>query len=264
MTQMSRQTIPGNHPVFETDLFVPEYREGNWNEWEIRKAALCFDHGYHSGIWLVDNLSVLLRNDNAGDSPPETWMSPSPHEIESQELGCRHAFGHTVIMGLGLGWVAVNAALNPEVDAVTVIEIDPDIIELTAELRILEQLPGKAAEKITVLEADALTWRPERPVDFLYADIWQKLGQRCALPQVRQMQDNVNARLIYFWGQELAVYNEMQKSPSPPALTSQSVSHCIRHQIGLPLLIPETPDYAAMIHRVIENRKKRHLPLERD
>jgi hypothetical protein len=78
------------------------------------------------------------------------------------------------------------------------------------------------------------------------------------------MQDNVNARLIYFWGQELAVYNEMQKSPSPPALTSQSVSHCIRHQIGLPLLIPETPDYAAMIHRVIENRGKRHLPLERD
>ncbi|OQB96252.1 MAG: hypothetical protein BWX86_00876 [Verrucomicrobia bacterium ADurb.Bin122] len=39
-------------------------------------------------------------------------MSLSVHEIESQELGCRHAFGTTVVMGLGMGWIALNAALR--------------------------------------------------------------------------------------------------------------------------------------------------------
>lgn len=263
MTDMTPNAAPGNPPVFTTDLFIPAYQEGRWNDWEIRKAALCLDHGYHSGVWMADNLAVLLRHSPAQGTLPETWMSPSPHEIESQELGCRHAFGHTLVMGLGLGWVAVNAALNPKVTAVTVIEIDPDVIGLVQALGILAQLPQEAREKITIIQGDALTWRPESQVDFLYADIWQKLGEACVLPQIRQMQENVNAALIYFWGQELALYNEMNAGGSAaPILTHKTVSSCVRKNIRLPLLIPQK--YEQMIQKVVDNRHKRGLPLRRD
>ena len=57
-------------------------------------------------------------------------MSLTPHEIESQELGFLHASENVVIMGLGMGWIAANSALNPKVTQVTVVERDPDVIRL--------------------------------------------------------------------------------------------------------------------------------------
>ncbi len=79
------------------------------------------DHGYTSGTWLVCNMPVLARQ--TGEDPPswETWMAISPHEIESQELGCFNAYDHTVVMGLGLGWFAINAALRLDFARVTVL-----------------------------------------------------------------------------------------------------------------------------------------------
>lgn len=249
-------------PVFTTDLFMPTYEEGRWHNWEIKKAKLSHDHGYYSGTWMAENLSVLVRHKPDQGPGAETWMSPSPHEIESQELGCRHAYGHMVVMGLGLGWVAVNAALNPRVDTVTVIEIDPDVIALINELELLAQIPEEAREKIDIIQADALKWRPRFPRDFLYADIWQKLGEACVLTQMQQMQENIQADQIYFWGQELTIYNEINaKSQGRPLLNEEIVTSCVQKEMGLPLIIPE--GYAGMIQKVVDNRRKRRLPLKR-
>lgn len=60
----------------------------------------------------------------------EMWMSLTPHETESQSLGNRYARGTTAIMGLGMGWIAANAALNPKVNRVLIAERDTDVIRL--------------------------------------------------------------------------------------------------------------------------------------
>lgn len=251
-------------PLYETDLLIPKYRDGKWGDWEIRTVNLVLDHGYHTGIWLVQDLQVLTKQDKDEDTLSGSWMSLCPHEIESQELGCRHAFGHTVIMGLGLGWCAVNTAMNPSVEKVTVVEMDPVVIRLVDEVKVLEQAPEEAQKKIRILEANAMEWLPDEPVDFLYADIWQFLAEAETLNQVRQMQTNIGAKQIYFWGQELLIYTRAERQWGEILeMDNDLVKKCIDQVIGLPLLMPPDTDYGAMIQRVIRNRQARGLPLQR-
>jgi hypothetical protein len=187
-------------------------------------------------------------------------MSLSPHEIESQEIGCRHVSGCTVIMGLGMGWIAINAALNPVVDQVIVIERDPEVIDLFKYSGAVDKLPQAILDKLEIIEADALEWRPSRPVDFLYADIWLRLAEPQTLDDVRRMQENVGADTIYFWGQELSIYSgASQWIGAGERLSDGLIRRCIEEVIVLPLFVPPHVDYAALIDRVAQNRRARNL-----
>lgn len=68
-------------------------------------------------------------------------------------MGRRYAFGHTVVMGLGMGWIAINAALNPSVSRVTVIELDQEVIEFFSLSGISDNLHEAVKNKITVVKA---------------------------------------------------------------------------------------------------------------
>jgi hypothetical protein len=246
-------------PLFSTDLYVPAYRAGDVGPWRITHEGFGLDRGYYSGHWAVHGMPVLLRS--RGDPPVwESWMSLSPHELESQEFGCRRAFGYTVVMGLGLGWVAVNVALNPAVDRVTVVEIDPAVIDLFHRSGALDGLPQAALDKIEIVEADALQWRPSQPVDVLYADIWLRLAEPQVLDEVRRMQENVAAGSIYYWGQELTLYScARQLAGADGRLDEPLLRRCVEEVIALPLLIPPGVDYVGLIERVAENRRARGL-----
>lgn len=249
-------------PLFSTDWHMPVYLEGNIGRWRLTRSGFCFDRGYSSGLWGVSGMPILLR-DSVGDGQNwETWMSLSPHEIESQELGCRYARGHTVVMGLGMGWVAVNMALNPKVHRVTIIERDPEVIELFRHCRAMEGLADNITDKIRIVLADALEWRPDKPVDFLYADIWRCLEEPQTLDEVRRMQANVQADRIYFWGQELAINALVEKSAdecSDDREWAEVLKHAVAEIIGLPLLFPDDFNYAEMVAKVVRQRRERGL-----
>ena len=262
--QGREESIQTTFPTFETDLFIPQYQSGQWESWEIRRAEYCLDHGYVSGTWMLEDLPVLLKRSPDPSLQAETWMSPSAYEIESQELGCRNAGGHTVVAGLGLGWSAINAALLPQTNEVTVLELDPLVISIIEELQVITSLPSEIRNKLTIVQTDAMDWRPGSPVDFLYADIWAKHGERSALEDVRKMQDHIQAKQIYFWGQELLIYHEAKKlNPGMETISNAQISQAVEQGIELPLFIPRDLDYAQMINRVITNRINRGLPLIR-
>jgi hypothetical protein len=153
---------------FETDLFVPTYRPFSGERWELRIAPLGVCKGYWSDAVLVRNMAALLRRVDGGMI---SWMSTTPYEIESQEIGCRLATGHTVVMGMGMGWAAANAAIQSAVSRVTIVERDAEVIGMIRDTGIFDQLPPEAAAKIAVVQADALEWRSETPVDTLLPDI---------------------------------------------------------------------------------------------
>lgn len=248
-----------NVPIFTTDLYVPPYLDGRVGNWKLVHTGFCLDRGYYSGLMGVQDMPVLMRNGSENGERWETWMSLSPHEIESQELGCRYAVGHTVVMGLGMGWVAGNIALNAAVNKVTVIERDPEVIDLFWQSRALEGLPVEIAGKICIVRADALEWMPDQTVDFLYADIWRCLEEPQTLDDVRRMQANVQAGSIYFWGQELAIHALAENSPGTCSDKEwqESVRRCVADTIGLPLLLPEEFDYPGMIAEVVRLRRER-------
>lgn len=208
--------------------------------------------GYHSGLWAVPAMPVLLRRSGGAPDNWETWMSFSPSEIESQEAVCLHAAGTVAVMGLGLGWAAANLALSPRVRRVTVVELDPEVIELVSTLGVFGQLPGDARAKLGVVRADAMEWRPAESVDVLYADIWRRFDEPGALDQVRRMQANVNAGTVFFWGQEVLLHRLLAGTDwadLPPGALRERV----REVTGLPLLVPGD-GYAATILRVAANR----------
>ena len=153
---------------FKFDLFLPRYRPMNHGDWSLRITPLCIVPGYWSGPVLVSGMAALERHGS-------TWMSMTPFELESQEIGVRMARGHVLIFGMGMGWSAAASALNPDVTMVTVVERDRDVLALHNELKIFEQLPAAAQTKIRILQADAFDYLPDASVDLLMADIWLPL-----------------------------------------------------------------------------------------
>lgn len=244
----------GEISLYQSNFYLPEYKEGINGNWKISYSNIGFDRGYFTGTWMYQNLPVLSRR-KGSDTGWETWMSLSPYELESQELCCRYAYGKVVIMGLGMGWVAINAALNSDVKSVTVIERDPEVIELFRTTINFAAIPNRAMEKITVVLADALTWQPSEQIDFLYADIWLHIDEKETVEQAEIMQQNINAQTIYFWGQEFPIYRAAQAN----LLNQENIQQAVK-QIGLPLLIPN--NYAELLNNLVAQRRSRGLGME--
>jgi hypothetical protein len=229
-------------PIYETDLFLPRYRPFVSARWRLQLADMVLCPGYWTPPRLVINMAALLRTE---DGETRSWMSMTPVEIESQELGCRHALGHVVVMGLGMGWAAVNAALNPAVTRVTVVEFDPEVIEAVRFSGVIEQLPPEAAAKITISQGDAYHVVPAAPADTLLADIWLPLFGATRDDEVRRMHANTGGARVYFWGQEMVIADRARRAGVP--LTHQTVAEIVS-DMALPLIGPaERPDYPDLI-----------------
>ena len=221
-------------PPHEPGLFIPEYRPMRSGAWEISQSDNVLCQGYWGPTVLVPCLTALIRN---GD----VWMSITPLETESQSIGIQQARGHVVIFGLGMGWAAAATALSNDVTAVTVVEFDPEVIALHADLDVFAQLPQAAQEKVRIEKGDAYTWTPREPVDLLMPDIWLPLVSDGRVDEVRRMQDNVGAAAIYFWGQEMEIARHAVAAGR--AIDDAGIAATIA-DFGLPLLGMDTPDYA--------------------
>ena len=105
------------------------------------------------------------------------WMSIKPSEIESSQAAVDAASGRVVTFGLGLGYFAYLASEKPEVESVTVVELDAAVISLFEKF-ILPQFQNK--EKVTVLQFDAFDYLEKRmsidSPDFVFFDIWHDIS----------------------------------------------------------------------------------------
>lgn len=226
--------------LFRTDLFVPGYRPVRCGPWELRVTEMVLVPGYWSDTVLVRNMAALLRDGRS-------WMSMTPMEIESQEIGVRLARGHVLIFGLGMGWAAAVSALRDEVTSVTVVERDVDVLALHRELNVFGQLPPDARNKIVVVQGDAESYVPENPVDLLMPDIWLPLVSDGRVEEVRRMQARALARRVYFWGQELEIARH--SIAAGRGLDGADIETTIA-ELGLPLIGPELLDYPEKLERV--------------
>lgn len=101
------------------------------------------------------------------------WMTVEPSEIESFKDFISEAKGNVCICGCGLGYVAYMLSIKEDVESVTVVEINPDVIEMF-ETHILPQFKNK--DKIRVVKADALEYLQNTNLssfDYVNVDIWR-------------------------------------------------------------------------------------------
>lgn len=106
------------------------------------------------------------------------WMSDTPDERRDHWAPKRQARGHVLIGGLGFGMVALAAALKPEVEKVTVIEINARIIAFVVPyLRAALESQGVDPDKLEVIEADLMAWKPPKGAKYqcIWFNIWADL-----------------------------------------------------------------------------------------
>lgn len=66
---------------------------------------------------------ALLENDRI-------WMTITPNEIETMKEPVDGAFGHVLTFGLGLGYYACMVSEKENVESVTVVDMNEDVIRL--------------------------------------------------------------------------------------------------------------------------------------
>lgn len=248
MEFLEEGTIVDPRPLlgaFAGGLHFPAYRVAARGAWSLRVIRMAAARGYWGETYPIGGTVLLAGPSEAGT---QSWMSLLPSEVESQVIGLQAARGYTVVMGLGMGWLAANVALRPEVSRLTVVERDADVIALIDATELLQHLPAEAREKIEIVQADARDWRPDQPVDTLQADIWRKFIEDGKLSEVRHIQDNVGAAAVYFWGQEMEIWRmACRRTGGAPHLDWPMLREIVSKDIGLPLILPDWPDYPEKI-----------------
>ncbi len=101
-----------------------------------------------------------------------TWMSITPSEISTMQKPIENSSGKVLTLGCGMGYFAYMSALKDNVESVTIIEKQPEVIEIFNEF-ILPQFVCK--DKISMVQADAFDYikaLQDGEYDFCFADIW--------------------------------------------------------------------------------------------
>ena len=206
------------------EIRVPAYQAGRVGAWELKHQFQPVLRGYFRGLQTAAENYLLTRDDRV-------WMSLSPIEIESLAPHIPHMRGHVVIAGLGMGLALYNALLRPAVRRVTVIECDPEVIAL---FEVIRGPKWPSPDRFTIAQADALAWRSPEPVDYLYADIWDKIGAPEAAADTRTMCHNLRPKAAGYWGMEANFVSFLARTRGKPPVTRPQFQAWAR-TLGVPI-----------------------------
>ena len=135
------------------------------------------------------------------------WMTVTPNEIQTIRPAAEASRGRVLAYGLGLGYYAFHALLNPQVESVTVVERSRDVIALF-EQHLLPGFPRKDA--LRILRADAFDYAkntaPQEHYDTVFTDLWHDVSD--GLPLYRRMKalETPGPRYLYWIEQTMRYY----------------------------------------------------------
>ena len=239
----TEQTIP--MPV------VPPYVPAQFGRWRLTQLPDTIIAGYFTAqAYSARNFALQKRHPTL-KKKWETWMSVTPMELESHMIPVDAATGYTVIAGLGMGLAVHNICRKPEVTKVTVLEKDPQVINLFRRFALPETWDGW--EKVEIIQADALNWKPDQPVQFLYADIWKHVGSRYALPFTKRMCSNIQPERVAYWTQEFD-FVEYCATRFPTDPWNPQMFEPFLETIGIPLVGQEYEDYPEWSLRAVKRQ----------
>lgn len=124
-----------------------------------------------------------------------TYMSLIPHEIETMKEAIGRAKGSVATYGLGMGYFAYMASRKEDVSSVTVLERDQDVIDIFVSF-FLPLFPHP--EKIHIVKADALSYVPKAPFDYLFVDLYHDAVDGLPMYLALQAKQGL-AKEIDFW-----------------------------------------------------------------
>lgn len=125
------------------------------------------------------------------------WMLISPHEINTMQKAIDNAFGNVLCLGLGLGYFAYMVAIKDTVKSITIIEKDPEIIELFKK-HILPYFPNI---EINIICDDAISYLDRQlNYDYCFADLWYDVLDGMPLYNTLLKKEKNNPKMKYdYW-----------------------------------------------------------------
>lgn len=129
------------------------------------------------------------------------WMTITPNEIETMKEAVEKAFGNVLTFGLGLGYYAYMVSEKDNVDSVTVVEINDDVISLFKKY-ILPQF--KNAHKIKIIKADAFQYAQQHlsggKFDFVFTDLWHDVSDGIDMYQRMKKYESHSPNTVFaYW-----------------------------------------------------------------
>lgn len=110
------------------------------------------------------------------------WMLITPNEINTMKEPINNSFGNVLTIGLGMGYFAYMASLKNNVQSITIIESDEEVINIFKQY-ILPQFENK--DKITIIQDDGFHYlkNSKQQYDYVFVDIWHDPSDGCNLYQ---------------------------------------------------------------------------------
>ncbi len=138
------------------------------------------------------------------------WMTVTPNEINTIQPCVKASHGRVLTFGLGLGYYAFHCLLKSDVDTVTVVEQNPDIIELFRTL-LLPHFPRPDA--LQIIQADAFDYAKThlREYDTVFTDLWHDVSDGLPLYQRMKALEVNGPKYLYWIEKTLKCYLQEEK-----------------------------------------------------
>lgn len=186
----------------------PERRHGRWQLTTLRYAPY--------EIFVRDD---LLRMEDGREIPRlgyfaeefaypavlengREWMTVTPNEIATMQEPLSRMRGNIAVMGLGLGYFAYMASEKPEVASITIVERDPEIINLFTR-HILPQFPNRG--KIAIVCEDAFEYAAIMPdavpmFDAAFVDLWHDVSDGVGMYlRMKRLEQRIPGTHFKYW-----------------------------------------------------------------
>ena len=174
-----KRTIPGNQ-LFNVEAIVDD----PFRELSDSMTLRALDKSYDASVLTIDG---------------DTWMLDVYSESFTIDPCAEKAHGKVATLGLGIGYFIFMAMLNPKVESITVVELDPLIIRLFKEY-IEPQLPNTVP--LTIIEADAKEWFTKENVesfDYVFVDTYQSSEDGYEMMEAMLSSYIPNVDKVDFW-----------------------------------------------------------------
>lgn len=135
----------------------------------------------------------------------KVWMSPAVSEIESMRVGIEKGCGKCMTMGLGIGVIPYLWLLKDQVESVTVVEFNKNVIKLFEEY-IRPQF--KTSKKLEIIHGDAIDYYNEEFLnrfDYVYVDFWESSEDGLSF-YTKLMEKKVDFSHIDYWIEDSILY----------------------------------------------------------
>jgi hypothetical protein len=141
------------------------------------------------------------------------WMSPAISEIESMGLGIKRGHGKCLTLGLGIGMLPYLWLLKEEVDSVTIVEFNKEVIDLF-EKYIRPQF--KTDKKLEIIQGNAFDYYSEEflsKFDYVYVDFWESTEDGLGF-YTKLMKKRIDLPHVDYWIED-SILNDVKYIVAP-------------------------------------------------